>query len=193
MHHVAAASLFMPRLSHAYTLLSSSSSLSRWHDCSPLPYIYIVWVHVVCLWHVFIMPKAIFKKNHGVSRRVNVSQPSGSRYTKPFPPKTLNMTELSKDRERSRKLYTDQVLSAYLPNTHVCRTSDPSQLSIPAKRAHWLISMAPSTHLTTTMHFRKRSMKSTSAQVCWVSTSAVMRHLSRCVRCQNSPPSFRTL
>jgi len=86
-----------------------------------------------CLQRTHVMPKAIIKKYKGVSRSVNSSQPSKSRYTKALPPKALNMTELAKERERSRQSYIDQLLSVSRSGARVGRITDQPQVSIPVK------------------------------------------------------------
>ena len=124
------------------------------------------------------MPKALFKKHHGVSRRVNTSQPSGNRFTKPFPPKTLNMAELAKDRERSRKLYIDQVLSMYASNTcfvdlETFPALNPSEkhtfADLHGLNTHWMMTTCP----------RKTLMERTQTRACCIRDCMEMMCLLR--------------
>ena len=57
------------------------------------------------------MPKTDVRKNRGVSRSVNSSQPSKSRFLRSKPPTTYNMSALAAEREKSRDDYRKQFSS----------------------------------------------------------------------------------
>jgi hypothetical protein len=59
------------------------------------------------------MPKHIVKKSRAVSRSVNTSQPSGSRFFGSRPQVKHNMTDMAAEREWTRKKYLEQVAGVF--------------------------------------------------------------------------------